>query len=270
MLQRANLALVGLLVVTSAATAGTLTDLNAVLTYDVDVASTTGLGPWVVDLVTHMNTQWFWYRTGDMDREASINTLGPPAMLPTNGDFDAGDERLVVQYTANAFTITVDVVLTGGGAGSGWADVAEVVAVQNTGTEPLEFHLFQFCNPVINNTVLDDVGSILGGNTAYVGDVPGAALETVVAPRPDQYAIGSAATLLAALDDAATTDLGQEAGPVGPNANVAWALQWDVVLNPQGTFLMSADKILSTPEPATMALMGLGLTALVTVLRKRT
>jgi len=260
--KRTMVALAAWLALGGLATAGTMNDQNATLVYDVDPVSTTGLGPWVVDLVTQMNSQWFWYRTGDMDHEASINTLGPPQESPSDADFDAGDERVVFLYTADEFTVTVDVLLTGGADGTQRADIAEVVTVQNTTAEPLEFHLFQYCNPAISNTLHDEVGTILGGNTAQVVEDAGSTLQTVVGPWPSQYAVDSAANLLAALGDGSVTDLGQAGGPVGPNVNVAWAFQWDEVIAPEGTFHMSADKVL-TPEPATLALVGLGAIGLV-------
>jgi len=268
MVKRTMVALAALLVFGGPATAGTMNDQNATLVYDVDPASTTGVGPWIVDLVTQMNSQWFWYRTGDMDHEESINTLGPPQETVSDGDFDAGEERVVFLYTANTFTVTVDVLLTGGADGTQRADIAEVVTVQNTTLDPLEFHLFQYCNPAISNTLHDEVASILGGNTALVVEDSGSTLQTVVGPWPSQYAVDSAANLLAALGDGSVTDLGQADGPLGPNVNVAWAFQWDVVIEPEGTFHMSADKVL-TPEPATLALLGLGAAGLAAARRRR-
>jgi len=269
MTHRAMLALVSVLALANAASAGTLIDVNSVLTYNVDTNSVTGLGPWIVDGTNHLNAQWFWYRTGTMTREQSINTLGPPEIRSLDSDWDPGAERLLLRDTAGTFTITIDVILTGGASGSNWSDIAEVVTVQNTSGAPLEFHLYHFCNPVVNNTALNEVGQILGGNTAYVEESPGVGLETVVGPMPDQYAVGTAAALEGALEDSAITDLGQVPGPLGPNQNVAWAFQWDIDLEPEKTFIMSADKVLFTPEPASLALMGAGMTALVTVLRKR-
>lgn len=249
------------------AEASALSDRNSYVTLDTDPASTQGLMAWVVDGIVHMNSQWFWYRTEGMDGEESVNTL-PLEMSLTNGDFDAGTERAVLLYTGDGFTITVDVTLTGGSDGSGRADLVESIAIENTAAAPLSFHFYQFCNPALGNTPTDDVVAILGeNNTARCEDAL-IRCEAVVTPQPSQYAAASAGSLLAELGDGNPTDLGYVPGPYGPGGSAAWAFQWDFDLAGGDTYLVSIDKMI-VPEPATLALLGLGVAGLVVRRRRK-
>ncbi len=88
----------------------------------------------------------------------------------------------------------------------------------------------------------------------------------VASEAMDHCEANDVATLNALLNDAAYTrdlnDIEQASG-----CDVAWAYQWDFVLEPGEAFMLSKDKMI-TPEPATLALLGGG-AALALLLRRR-
>jgi len=237
----------------------TLEDANSTAVWDLD--SSAGQTDWTVDGVDHMTQQWFWYRVGSegSDREYSIDTLtrGTPDTMDTNGS--GKNNLLFVEYTSAApsFTVSLTFILTGGTDGSGNSDIMEVIKVVNTGSDPLDFHLFQYCDFDLNETPDDDTVRISGGNTANQTDPDHVVTETVATFKPDHFAVGEQPDIRNLLEDAAPTTLGDDAGPLGPE-NVTWAFQWDKTIAAGGSLLISKDKNV-TPEPATLGLMGVGL-----------
>ena len=236
----------------------TLEDANSTAVWDLD--SSAGQKDWTVDEVDHMTQQWFWYRVGSegSDREYSIDTLtqGTPITMDTNGSGEGN--LLFVEYTSAApsFTVSLTFLLTGGTTGSGNSDIMEVIKVENTGSDSLDFHLFQYCDFDLKATPDDDTVQISGGNAANQTDPTHVVTETVATWKPDHFDVGEQTDIRDLLEDAAPTTLGDDAGPLGPG-NVTWAFQWDKTIAAGGSLLISKDKNV-TPEPATLALMGLG------------
>jgi len=245
----------------------TLEDANSTAVWDLD--SSAGQKDWIVDGVDHMTQQWFWYRVGSSGREYSIDTLtlGTSTTVDTNGN--GKDDLLFVEYTSTAlsFTVSLKFILTGGTTGSSNSDIMESVKVVNTGSESLDFHLFQYCDFDLKATPDNDTVQISGGNTANQTDPTHVVTETVATWKPDHFDVGKQPDIRDLLEDAAPTTLGDDAGPLGPE-NVAWAFQWDETIAAGGSLLISKDKNV-TPEPATLALMGLGGLGLLLVRKRR-
>ncbi|OPX21944.1 MAG: hypothetical protein B1H04_05765 [Planctomycetales bacterium 4484_123] len=221
-----------------------------------DLGSQSGLMQWTVDGVSHLAQQWFWYRIGSTGPEQSIDTLGTPLYRTSDGDLDAGDERLVVRYTGGQFTITLDFVLTGGPVGGGASDMAEAISIHNTGTGPLEFHFFQYVDFDLNGDAPDDSVAILNGNTAVQADGTAALAETVVTWKPSHFEAALHGDILGRLNDNDADDLNDVAS-VGRRENHTWAFQWDFTLNEGETYIISKDKNL-IPEPSSLVVLGVG------------
>ena len=80
--------------------------------------------------------------------------------------------------------------------------------------------------------------------------------EAADTPAVDRYEVGPAQVILDKLNDGEPDTLANIGGPVA--GDVCWAFQWDVELNPGGSFLLSKDKHLVIPEPATLGLLLVG------------
>jgi hypothetical protein len=240
----------------------TLQDVNAEA--DIDLGSPAGFVNWRVDGTDHLRKQWFWYRVGDRP-EQSLDTLTLDKYKASDGDTDIGEERLIALYLGTGFSVMVDFILTGGPAGSGASDLMEVITLQNTGQETLDFHFFQYVDLELRGDSQDQSAEIRAGNTAVQKDVYSALSETVVTWCPDRYEVAFYDDILDKLTDADADDLSNVAGPLGPG-DLTWAFQWDVQLRPGDTFIISKDKNL-VPEPTCLALLGMG--ALGLVIRRR-
>jgi len=248
-----------------------LLDDNSSISVDLDGG--TGINSWVVDSITHMETQWFWYRTGAMTDEAAISTLAITAKGETDTNFDPSSNKdtAYVKYTdaVAGFTLELRVSLDGGAAGTDNSTLAEQITITNTGASNLTFHFFQYTDFNLGGTPNDDTIQIVGtlpdsifqSDPKYDGD-------TVVVPKADAYEAGDATTLLNKFitSDGATTLANVAAA--GPGIDVAWALQWDRIIQPGKTFQIVIGKEIA-PEPATMAMLVLGGVAMLVRRRMR-
>lgn len=218
---------------------------------------TKGLHNWTVDGIDQIFEQWFWYRVGDAGPEASLDTLLQTEFSQLNLDSEAGNDFLLAAYTDpnQTFSIQARYMLTGGTTGSLDSDIVEVIRIQNLSTtDPLNFHFFQYVDFDLGGTANDDTVSVSGvpGNTVRQSDSLLQLSETVVTPPPSRFAVSNAAaSLRALLSDGLPTSLSGATGPVTGDA--AWAFQWDFILAPGDSYLISKDKNLHpVPEPATV------------------
>ncbi len=246
----------------------TLTDLNS--TVEIDTSSVAGVHGWTVDGVDHLDKQWFWYRVGGAGAEGPIDTLTQSGIVVSDGNFNAGNDQVTVQYTGTGFVLTLTMILTGGTAGSGTSNLAEAISIQNTTADPLEFHFFQYVNFDLAGTPGSDEAQISGSNTAVQQDGV-VVTETVVTQPANHYEVGlsgDAPSILTRLQDAGPTTLGDVSGPASGDA--LWAFQWDKTIDPGGTLLISKGKHIEVPEPATVGFLALGGVLLVAgALRRR-
>lgn len=242
----------------------TLQDQNSVA--QVNVGSSAGMFNWHVDGVNQLAQQWFWYRVGSVGGELPINTLSAPVVVTPDA------RTLYTTYNNGAFSIEVDYTLTGGLAGSGVADIGESIRINNLTANPLNFHFFQYCDFDLAGTAGGDATLLKFGPGAFyvAGQNEGAiALEEQVnTPAASHGQAGFFPVVLNLLNDGVATTLNDN--PAAGVGDTAYALQWDFLLGGNSSFLISKDKRISLqpiPEPATFALVSLGLMAL--SLRKR-
>jgi hypothetical protein len=131
----------------------TLSDNNS--SAQVNVGSSAGMFNWFVDGQNQLAQQWFWYRVGNANPEASIDTISAPTISTPNA------RALYAIFSNASFSVETDYLLTGGLAGSGHSDIGESIRINNLTASPLDFHFFQYSD--------FDLGGTTGGQTVQLG-----------------------------------------------------------------------------------------------------
>lgn len=237
----------------------TLEDRNSVV--NLDNASSAGMTDWVVDGTDQLFQQWFWFRVdGEDTQERPINALPLTGnvLTDTNTFVDPRPDNLALQYSGAGFTIEPSFQLRGGNAGSGRSDIGEQISIHNNRTTPLHITFIQYCDFDLNGSAGADVGEILAPlfNTVRQSEAGFALTETVITPGPNHFELNIFPVTRDNLDDTDIDNLNDFAGPLGPG-DVTWAFQWDFVIDPNGSVLISKDKSI-VPAPGTAAALLLG------------
>jgi hypothetical protein len=234
-----------------------LTDINS--TVLIDPASQAGMYSWVVDGKSYLVKQWFWLRIGDAGPEHSLDTLSPPVV----SQFDAADCKIVYN-NQQGLEVTLKYGLTGGEPESGFSDVSEIIKFTNKGTATLNLHFFQYANFKLSDG--NDKVKFLN-NAQVLQTAEGVGLsETVVTGFPQHHEAANVPTTLVRLNDGDPTTLNDNGGPVTGDVN--WAFQWDFSVLPGDSFIISKDKNINVPEPATLVLLVMGIGCMAFGIRK--
>jgi hypothetical protein len=227
---------------------------------------------WFVNGVNQLSQQAFWYRVGNVGPEVTVHGLPIGAQGTTDPNFDGNPNALYVRYNGAGFQIETQYVLDGGLLGSNSADMSEQISITNTSAAPLDFHFFQYANFDLQNTAGGDTAVFTNPNTVDQNEGVIRLTETVVTPVPSHREIAFFNTTLAKLADGVATTL-TDAPPYGTvlgPGDMTWSYQWDIVIPPNATFQISKDKNLNAiPEPAAIALLGIGLGWLLAARRGR-
>jgi len=245
-----------------------LEDLNSKVL--VDLRSQAGVESWQVDGASNLFQQWFWVRTGDQ-REQSIDTLGLLDAKVSDVNFNEGNDTLVAVFGSNdGLKITLSLNLTGAKIGSKSSDLAETIKIENAGSTALPISFFQYVDFDLNGGLYDDIGQFPNSNTVTQKSATNGLIvsETVVTPAPTHREVALRSQLLDKLNDERATTLADNTGPV--TGDVAWAFQWDRVLNPGQSLIISKDKNLKAdPVPlpdsvwmGALLLGGIGITSI--------
>lgn len=253
--------------ISAQANAGTLTiedgNSTAIINTQGGQEDIAGMHTWQVDGQDVLALQWFWVRVIGDNNEVSIDKLAllDEGTIDANAIFgDTRDEKAVTVYMdqQQRYTIEVEYELTGGSAGSGTAQIAELIRITNNTSEALSLSFFQYSDFDLggseNNSVL-----ITNGNTATQTG-PGAEVnESVVTPTSSAFEAGLFPDTLNKLEDNNADNLN---GVASAEGDVTWAFQWDMTLSPVeqagNSFLISKIKnVTIIPEPSSLALFGL-------------
>jgi len=262
-----GLVLSGSLLLPGNASADTLVSLSdGGSTAAVDLTSSTGMYNWSVGGQNELNQQWFWYAIGNTAPQP-INNIGLSSYYLT------GLNEVTATYSNPQVTLSIDYLLSGGGVGSGSADITESISAVNTSGGSIDFHFYQYSD-------FDLLGD--GNNNVQIFGTPGS--WNFVEQTAGSSGIGEAIVAPNA-NHAEAAILGQTLGeltngvsPVTLNDNptaagyVTWALEWDTTLANGDVFDLTKDKSLYiqvVPEPSTMALIAIGLGVLGMAQRRR-
>jgi hypothetical protein len=232
----------------------------------IDTGNQAGMFNWSVDGRNQLFQQWFWYRVGNLNAEASIDTISPPAILTP------APNVLDTRYNNGQFSVRVQYTLGGGALGSGFSDIGEIITINNLTANPLDFHFFQYSDFDLdsagNDVVrLGAIGPLL--YTASQSDVGTLTENMDIVSGANRGEVDYFANTRTRLNDANLDNLNNNLGPLGPG-DVTWAFQWDFTIAGYGSVGISKDKILqlaAIPEPSAVALFSLGLVGY--ALRKR-
>jgi len=240
----------------------TMTDGGSSAT--VNVNSSAGMSDWTVNNQNQLNQQWFWYRT-DNGIAQPINTISA-ASVQTYYNGVGGVNEVTATYQNAQLTLTIDYYLTGGGVGSGNADLAENISVVNNTGSALNLNFYQYSDFNLLGSGANDSIQIFGspGSYNFAQQMTGGTAigEVVVAPNANYAEAAYAGQTLAELNGTANLTL-NDTTSAGPG-DVTWALQWGSTIGAGQEYDISKDKSLSievVPEPSTVAFIALGLGA---------
>lgn len=168
-----------------------------------------------------------------------FNQLSAPTFSQPTADL------LNVSYTSGNVDYATRYLLTGGAPNS--ADLSEVVTITNRNQTAISFSLFEydFFSPGGNT---GGTGTLLNSSTIRHANSGG--YVTVGATNiPDRWMIDTTANVANAIF---AGNLSNGSSPFNNAADLAFAFQWNVVINPGQTWQMSKDKLLAVPEPSTL------------------
>jgi hypothetical protein len=238
----------------------------------INTGSQAGMFNWSINGNDYLAQQWFWYRTGSMGSEQSINTIGPAL----NSTFDP-TRNLTTTYNNATLGVTVDYLLTGFSASSGKSQINESIVLTNNTASPLTISFFQYSDfdlsgsdGVILSQGPPDNLWVKAVQTNSFGVSLSEEITGTVVPHANRAQASVFPVLLNSLNDGSVTVLNNTAG-AGPG-DVNWAFEWDITLNPAGTagsdFGISKLKTLQVPEPSAGLLIPAGMALLAWKRRK--
>ena len=233
---------------------------------DIDPGTQSGMYNWIVDGVDHLAQQWFWYRIG-AGQEFSIDTISAPVVVHPTAN------TATITYANALLSVRVDYTLFGGVPGDGASHIQESLTINNLSGTALDLHFFQYSDFDLLGTPAGDRVQLgkdvfLKFNEALQTEGPIVFSETDVTPGADRGEANFFPNTLNSLNDGLATTLNNNAGPVGPG-DVTWAFEWDRLLDPNGSLLISKNKYIQVPEPGTLALVGLGLATFLSLRRRK-
>lgn len=237
---------------------------NGNSTAQVNLGSQAGMDSWTINGQQQLAQQWFWYRVdGDPSGQHSIDTIGPASFINNANSLDA-------TYTSgNAFSIELTYTLNGGSPGNWNSDITENISINNLTASPLVFHFFQYSDFALAGTHGGETANIFqnGGffSQANVTKAGSQLAETIDQPLANEAEADLATNTRNHLNQGSPYTLNGNLNS-GPDATLdaTWAFEWDFTIDPNSSVAVLKDKKLSVapiPEPATAALLGLGLLA---------
>jgi hypothetical protein len=248
----------------------TLTDVGS--SAAIDLVGGAGMNNWSVLGQNQLMQQWFWYRTDD-NVAHPINSIGGLTYHTYTGLNGTANE-LDATYQNSQLSIEIDYVLSGGGVGTGNADMTETITARNLSGSQLNLNFYEYSYFDLLQSGNNNITIFGDSNSGYdhVLQTSGstAIQEGIISPNANYAEAANYSQTLDELNNQPGLLLnGNTSAGAG---DVTWAFQWDQNIAPGGELDIFKDKNLSismVPEPSTMAIITLGAGALCLTLRRK-
>jgi hypothetical protein len=238
---------------------GSIVDINE---------NTSSVTNWFVGGTDQVFEHQYYFRSGDAGNANLASTISAPVVT------QFGPRAAEVVYTNASLRLTLTYLLTGALNGL-TAELAETALVENIGTSVVNMRFFQYNDYDLNGTAGNDTGLRQNSSTIRVTDNVNTAITTIEGgtPIPDFSEINNAFPALRNnidntngyfLNTATGAGIGQSM-----SGDISYAFQWNPVLNPGGSFIVSTHKVTAVPEPGSMIALGLGAAALIARRRRK-
>lgn len=228
-------------------------------TVDIDEFSST-ITSWIVGGTEHVYENSWYFRDGDAGTASLVSTIDPN---PTVTLF--GTQGAEVVYANGGLTVTINYFLQANSNGSA-ADLAEQVVFETV--SGINLRLFQYNDFDVSGTSGGDTATRLNSSTIFQVD-GNFGVTTGATPIPEFSEMSLWSDVLSDITGTAGYFLNTAAGSgIGEtqSGDMTFAFQWNRDLGDRDSLLLSTNKVAAVPEPATLAVLGLGAAAL---LRRR-
>jgi hypothetical protein len=246
-----------------------LTDLGSSAT--IDLVGGAGMNNWSVLGKNQLMQQWFWYRT-DGGVAQPINTIGGLTYQTFTGN--SGINEVDATYQNSQLSIQINYILTGGGVGSGNADMTETITARNLSGSQLNLNFYEYSYFDLLQSGNNNITIYGDSNSGYdhVLQTSGstAIQEGIISPNANYAEAANFDQTLNELNTQAGLEL-NDSMSAGPG-NVTWAFQWNQSIAAGDELDIFKDKNLSIamiPEPSSVAIIVLGAGALGLALRRK-
>jgi hypothetical protein len=252
-----------------------LQDENSTAQFTANAGGSQLQATWTVDNISQLFEQNFYIDVTGTTGNAPVNLAGiaPTAFSATDTNLSGSNNNLFVRWDdINGSGIRVDIQfsLDGATAGTGLSDLGEQIDISNFSGQAVAVRFFEYVDFDLDGTIGGDTASSSSSPVASVEQSDISTLsETVVTPGPNLYQIGACcgieASILAGNDLTTSPGVQTSFGP----GDASWAFQWNRTIANNGSFQISKDKNIRVPEPATLGLLGIGLSGLGFAARRR-